>query len=71
MFFAVDRIEKEKIVLENIKTKEKRIVNKKDIPRNIQDGTIIKIENNQYTIDKEKTIKRKKDLEEKLNQIKK
>ena len=70
MEFAVDRIEEDKVVLENIKTKEKRIVEKESIPKNISDGSIIIYENNTYKLDKKEEQKRKKYIEEKLNQLK-
>lgn len=70
MEFAVDRIEEDKVVLENIKTKEKRIVEKESIPKNISDGSIIIYENNTYKLDKKEEQKRKNYIEEKLNQLK-
>ena len=70
MKYAVDEIIENKIVLENIETKEKMIVEKKKIPFQVQDGTIVEIKNNKITHDKETEQKIKKRIQEKLNKLK-
>ena len=70
MKYAVDEIIDNIVLLENIETKEKKIIKKNIIPFQIQDGTIIEIKDKQIYHDKETETKRKKIIQEKLNKVK-
>ncbi len=70
MRYAVDEIIDNIVILENIETKEKKIIKKNNIPFQIQDGTILEIKNKQIYHDKETETKRKKIIQEKLNKVK-
>ena len=71
MKYAIDRIENNIAVLENIKTKEKREINIKDLPRGIKEGSILSLENNLYKLDNDEEEKRRKLIIEKFNSLKK
>ena len=68
MKYAVDRIEDNIVVLENIETKEKKKV-KKDLLPIIKEGSILIEENNSYKLDKEEELKRRITLRGKLNNL--
>ena len=70
MKYAVDRIEENIVVLENIETKEKKKVKKDQLPKGIKEGNILIEENNEYLIDTNLEKERRKLLEEKLNKLK-
>ena len=70
MKYAVDRIEENIVVLENIETKEKKKVKKDQLPKGIKEGNILIEENNEYLIDTTLEKERRKLLEEKLNKLK-
>lgn len=70
MKYAVDEIIDNLVILENIKTKEKKIIKKDIIPFQIQDGTIIEIKSNQIYHDIKTETKRKKKIQEKFNKLK-
>ena len=48
MNFAVDRIENDIVILENLVSKIKIEVSTKELPDGISDGTILKFENGKY-----------------------
>ena len=62
MKYAVDRIEDNIVVLEDINTKEKQEVQKELLPSNIKDGTILIFENNEYKLDLNEEELRRKDV---------
>jgi hypothetical protein len=70
MIYIVDRIEDDIAVLENKDTKEIINIPKKDLPK-IKEGSVLKYENDKYTIDKEEEEKRKKAVLEKFNKLRK
>ena len=51
MKWAVDKIVNDIVVLENIKTLEKREVNITLLPSSIHDGSILSLENDCYVLD--------------------
>ncbi len=71
MKYAIDKIENNIAVLENIKTKEKIEINIKDLPKGIKEGSILSLENNLYKLDKSAEEKRRKLITEKFNNLKK
>ena len=70
MKYAVDRIEEELVVLEDINTKEKKEVEINILPENIQDGSIIKYENGIYSIDNQEYEERLSRIREKMERLK-
>ena len=69
MKYAVDRIIEDIVILENIEDKTILELNKNILPDNIKEGNIIIKEDNNYIVDEEEEIERRKRIEEKLNKI--
>lgn len=69
MKYALDRIEENIAILENIQTGEKIKVSIFNLPQNIHEGTILKKENNTYIIDNQEEEKRRKEIEEKFKKL--
>lgn len=70
MKFAVDRIENNIAILENLKTKEKKEISIQLLPSDIKEGMIIIKNNNKYYIDKDEEIKRRKRIISMFNKLK-
>lgn len=70
MKFAIDRIENNIAILENIKTKEKKEISIQLLPSDIKEGMIIIKNNNKYYIDKDEEIKRRKRIITMFNKLK-
>ena len=70
MLYAIDKIEDNIVLLENIDNKEKKEVDKTLLPNEIKEGNIIKYENDSYTLDQKTENKRRKELEDKLKKVK-
>ncbi len=69
MKYAIDKILDGIATLENIKTKEIIEVDIKNLPKEIHEGSILILENNEYKLDsKEEEIRRKR-IEEKFNSL--
>ena len=71
MKYAVDRIEGNIAICENLDTKEIKEVELNLLPKRIKDGTILIYENNKYKIDKNEEEKRRLAILEKFNRLKK
>ena len=71
MKYAVDRIEDNIVVLEDINTKEKQEVKKELLPSNIKDGTILIFENNEYKLNLNEEELRRKKIQERFNRLRK
>lgn len=69
MKYALDRIEEDIAILENIKTGEKRKISIFNLPQNIHEGTILKKENNTYLIDIQEEEKRRRKIQEKFKKL--
>ena len=69
--FAIDRIEDNIVVLENTKTKEKREVHQGVLPSNIHEGAIVKFYNNNYILDDEGELKRRREILERFRNLRK
>ena len=69
MKYALDRIEENIAILENIQTGEKIKVSIFKLPQNLHEGTILKEENNTYIIDNQEEEKRRKEIEEKFKKL--
>lgn len=70
MKFAVDRIENNIAILENLKTKEKKEISIQLLPSDIKEGMIIIKNNDKYYIDKDEEIKRRKRIITMFNKLK-
>ena len=70
MKYAVDRIEENIVVLENISSGE--IVNEdiKKLPKNIKEGNILIKENDKYTLDLDTEKDRREDFRSRLERLK-
>ena len=62
MKWAIDKIEQEIALLENINTKEKKEVSTTLLPLRIKEGTILLEENNTYILDTKEEEKRKEEI---------
>ena len=70
MKFAVDRIEKNIVICQNLKTEEIYEFNLDSMPDDIEEGAIIKYIHNKFMLDKRAYNKRKKEIEEKMKKLK-
>ena len=70
MKYTVDRIENDIVVLETYDTLEMINIKKDLLPPNIHEGSILYYENNEYTIDKQEELERRKKIEERFKQLK-
>lgn len=70
MKYAVDEIIDNIVILENIKTGEKKEVDIKKMPNNICEGNIV-LENIDYKLDKNEEILRRERIQKKLDKLKK
>lgn len=71
MKYAVDRVEENIAVCQNLDTNEIIEIDLKLLPKRIKDGTILIYEDNKYKIDKKEEEKRKLAILEKFNRLKK
>lgn len=69
MKYALDRIENNIAILENITTGEKRKISIFNLPQDIHEGTILKEENNTYIIDPKEEERRRILIEEKFKKL--
>ena len=69
--FAIDRIEDNIVVLENIKTKEKKEVNREILPNSIHEGSIVKFDNDCYILEENEEEKRRQEILEKFKKLRK
>ncbi len=70
MKFAVDRIEGDIAVLENIETKEKKEERLSSLPPNTHEQAILIYENGFYSLSNEEELSRKDALRAKLDRLK-
>ena len=70
MKYAIDRIENNIAVLENIDTRDIIEVDTNKLPNNIKEGMILNYCNEEYTIDLNEEEVRRKRIEEKLDRLK-
>ena len=70
MNYAIEQINEDIVVLENIVTGEKIKVNKDKLPFNIQEGNIITLKDEKYILNTEEENIRRERIAEKLNRLK-
>ena len=71
MRYVVDRIEKDKVVLEGRVNKRKKIVDLNLLPKGIKDGDILSYKKQIYTILTEETINKTEFMKNRFNKLKK
>lgn len=71
MKYAIDRIEEDIVILEDIISKEKKEVNINKLPNNIQEGNIVICEDDKYILDEQEENIRRKRIMDKFNKLKK
>lgn len=71
MKYAIDRIENNIIVLENLNTKEITNINKNLLNFKVKEGDILVYQNNKYYLDNNEKEKRIKIIKEKFFKVKK
>ena len=69
--FAIDRIEDNIVVLENIETKENREIHREILPINIHEGTIVRCDNNSYIVNEDEEEKRRREILERFQNLRK
>lgn len=70
MKFAVDKIETDIVVLEEIENGELRSENVSNLPEGIKEGDILKYENCTYFLDNDEKLKRINRINEKMRMLK-
>jgi hypothetical protein len=71
MKYAIDRIENNIAILENIDTKKMINIDIDNLPSDIHEGSILVYSNNQFIIDKKLEDDRRKSIQEKFNRLRK
>lgn len=71
MKFAIDQINDEIAVLENLETAEKKELNLNELPPNIKEGTILVYTNDEYIVDEITENIRRKIISARFNRLKK
>lgn len=69
--FAIDKIEDNIVILENITSKEKKEINKEILPLDIKEGSIINYENNTYSLNINEEEKRRQQILERFKNLRK
>lgn len=69
MKYAVDKIENNIALLEDINTKEKKEINISFLPNNVKEGNVL-IEEENFRLDKNSEANRRKLIQDKLNKLK-
>ena len=70
MKFAVDRIENDIVICENLETKEKVSLSKNILPK-VRDGSILIYEKGKYVLDANSENERRKSIRDRFNRLKK
>ncbi len=71
MKYVVDRIEEDKVVLENLSNKEQKIISLTDLNFKVREGNIISFEDNKYILDLNTEKMRREKLRNRFNKLKK
>lgn len=67
--WVVDRFEENFAICENRETKEIRKINFNELPENLKEGNVLKLQNNKYEIDLEEQQNIEKRIAEKMKNI--
>ncbi len=71
MKYAIDKIENDVALLENIKDGSKKEVNIKDLPSNVIETDILSYDGKTYTLDNDEKELRIKEIREKMEKLRK
>ena len=68
-FWVIDRFEENFAICENRETKEIRKLNINQLPENLKEGNVLKLQNNKYELDLEEQQNIEKRIAEKMKNI--
>ena len=71
MKYVIDRIEEDKVVLEDLSTRETKVIKLSELDFKVREGNIISYENNKYNLDLNTEKIRREKLRNRFNKIKK
>ena len=71
MKYVIDRLEEDKVVLEDLSTRETKVIKLKELDFKVREGNIISFEDNKYTLDLNTEKLRREKLRNRFNKIKK
>ena len=71
ILFVVDRIEESKVILENRMTKEISEIDRELLPRNLKEGAIVKLINNNFILDNDEEQKLRQEILERFKNLRK
>ena len=71
MRYVIDRIEKNKVVLEGRVNKRQKVVDIKLLPKNIKEGDILSYKKQTYTILTKETLSQTEYMKNRFNKLKK
>jgi len=71
MKYVIDRIEEDKVVLEDLSTKKQTIINLNDLDFKVREGNILSKEDNKYILDLNTEKVRREKLRNRFNKLKK
>ena len=71
MKYAVDRIEDNLVIIENLETKEIIEIEKDKLPEGIKDGTILIYEDEEYKLDLNEEELRRRQIQDRFNRLRK
>lgn len=71
MKYAVDRIEDNLVIMENLETKEIIEIEKDKLPIDIKDGTILIYEDEEYKLDLNEEELRRRQIQDRFNRLRK
>ena len=69
ILFSIDRFEGKFAICENLSTNEFCNILKKDLPKNCKEGSIIKLENGRYSLDKSTTVQKQEQVKNMVNNL--
>lgn len=71
MKYVIDRIEEDNIILENLSTKEIKVIKLTELDFKVKEGNIISYDNNKYILDLNTEKVRREKLRNRFNKLKK
>ena len=71
MKYVIDRFEEDKVVLEDLSTRETKVIKLNELDFKVREGNIISYEDNKYTLDLNTEKIRREKLRNRFNKIRK
>ena len=68
-YYIIDRFEGNFAVCQNLQNEKMQNIQKNLLPKNVKESDVIFFEDNKYFFDEEKTLERKKIIEDKFNSL--